>query len=90
MQLSEAEIQVLASLDWAIAKGSATDRSSLEDSGRRFAEYLEDWSDAFDSLREKGLISGDVCSCIAGAIGCSQLSRGARWRLVCQTVVSFR
>jgi len=60
MQLSEAEIQVLASLDWAIAKGSATDRSSLEDSGQRFAEYLEDWSDAFDSLREKGLISGDA------------------------------
>lgn len=58
MNLSEAEIQVLASLELAFTENEPTDRSSLEKSGERFWIYLEDWSEAYSSLLAKGLTEG--------------------------------
>lgn len=59
MQLSEAEIQVLASLQKAADEGGSTDRASLRAGGDRFWVFLEDWSPAFSSLIAKGLLAGD-------------------------------
>jgi len=59
MDLSEAEIQVLASLEKAGIESTPTDKSSLEESGKRYWIFLEDWSDAFADLLAKGLIEGD-------------------------------
>ncbi len=59
MNPSEAEIQVLASLQGAVIKEEPTDRASLEKGGERYWIFLEDWSDAFSSLVAKGLIEGD-------------------------------
>jgi len=53
MSLSEAEIQVLASLEKAGVEAAPTDRASLEKSGERYSIYLEDWSGAFSSLVAK-------------------------------------
>ncbi len=58
MTLSEAEIQVLATLFGAESKNQPVDKASLEKSGECFWIYLEDWSDAFSSLIGKDLISG--------------------------------
>ncbi len=58
--LSEAEIQILASLDKAADEGLPSDRASLEAAGARFAEFLEDWTGAFESLATKGLIDEDA------------------------------
>lgn len=58
MDLSEAEIQVLASVQAAELEAAPTDRATLEKGGERFSEYLEDWSGAFSSLAAKGLIEG--------------------------------
>ena len=57
--LSEAEIQVLASLHAAGNKNAPTDKETLFESGKRYWIFLEDWSDAFPSLVEKALIEGD-------------------------------
>ena len=59
MTLDEAEIQVLATLRKAELEALASDRASLEREGDRFWRYLEDWSRAYGSLQEKGLIDGD-------------------------------
>lgn len=59
MNLSEAEIQVLASLQGAELEEQPTDRVSLEKRGDRYWIFLEDWSNAFSSLVDKGLIDGD-------------------------------
>jgi hypothetical protein len=59
MNLSEAEIQVLASLEKAGIEAAPTDKASLEKSGERFWMFLEDWSDAFPGLVANGLIEGD-------------------------------
>ena len=59
MDLSEAEIQVLASVQAAQLDAAPTDRESLEQGGERFWIFLEDWSGAFSSLAGKGLIDGD-------------------------------
>ena len=59
MNLSEAEIQVLASLRGAEIKEEPTDRASLEKGGEGYWIFLEDWSGAFSSLAAKGLIEGD-------------------------------
>lgn len=59
MDLSEAEIQVLASVQRAEVEAPPTDRASLEKGGERYWIYLEDWSDAFPTLIAKGLIEGD-------------------------------
>ena len=60
--LNEAEIQVLASLYKAEEDNSSTDRASLEEGGKRFWIWQEDWSDAYESLAQKGLIEGDKIS----------------------------
>ena len=59
MNLSEAEIQVLASLQAAELDAAPTDRATLEKGGERYWIFLEDWSEAFPSLTAKGLIDGD-------------------------------
>lgn len=59
MHLSEAEIQVLATLQGAELKSQPTDRATLERGGERYWIFLEDWSNAFSSLVDKGLIDGD-------------------------------
>ncbi len=58
MDLSEAEIQLLANLQGAVLDAEATDRAALEKRGERYWIYLEDWSEAFSSLADKGLIEG--------------------------------
>jgi len=59
MSLSEAEIQVLATLFGAESEGNSADRASLEESGQCYWIYLEDWSKAYSSLIDKDLISGN-------------------------------
>ena len=59
MNLSEAEIQVLASLQEAESEGQPTDRATLEKRGGRYWIFKEDWSDAFSSLVHKQLLRGD-------------------------------
>ena len=59
MNLSEAERQVLATLQGAELEAQPTDQASLEKRGERYWIFLEDWSDAFSSLISKGLIAGD-------------------------------
>ncbi len=59
MNLSEAEIQVLASLRGAELEAAPSDRAALEKGGERYWIFLEDWSGAFSSLAAKGLIEGD-------------------------------
>jgi ubiquinone/menaquinone biosynthesis C-methylase UbiE len=59
MDLSEAEIQVLASVQAAELEAAPADRAALEKGGERFWIFLEDWSEAFQSLATKGLIEGD-------------------------------
>jgi ubiquinone/menaquinone biosynthesis C-methylase UbiE len=59
MNLSEAEIQVLATLQGAELETQPTDRVSLEKGGERYWIFLEDWPNAFSSLADKGLIDGD-------------------------------
>ncbi len=58
MNLSEAEIQVLATLQGAEVESGPTHRAILEEQGKRYWIYLEDWSGAFASLVDKGLIDG--------------------------------
>jgi ubiquinone/menaquinone biosynthesis C-methylase UbiE len=58
MALSEAEVQVLATLFGAESGYQPVDKASLEKSGKIYWIYLEDWSDAFSSLIDKDLISG--------------------------------
>ncbi len=56
--LNEAEIQVLASLQKAGAKGGPTDRASLEADADRFWIFREDWSAAYASLIARALVAG--------------------------------
>lgn len=59
MNLSEAERQVLASLQGAESQEEPTDRASLEERGEGYWIFLEDWSNAFSGLIDKGLIHGN-------------------------------
>ncbi|MFV2031269.1 MAG: class I SAM-dependent methyltransferase [Gammaproteobacteria bacterium] len=59
MNLSEAEIQLLAILQAAELENNPSDRGSLDKQGERYGDYLEDWSRAYSSLATKGLIEGD-------------------------------
>ncbi len=56
MKLNEAEIQLLATIHSAESDNSSFDKFSLEKKGKRYLNYLEDWSDAYTSLADKGLI----------------------------------
>ena len=60
MDLSEAEIQVLASLEKARLEGTPTDTRSLESTAERFWVFAEDWTPAYSSLMEKGLVEGSA------------------------------
>jgi ubiquinone/menaquinone biosynthesis C-methylase UbiE len=57
--LNEAEVQVLASLYKAKTENASSAEASLEEEGKRFWVFKEDWASAFSSLLEKGLIEGD-------------------------------
>lgn len=57
--LNEAEIQVLASLHKAEDENASSGRTALEEGGKRYWLFQEDWTDAFPSLLAKGLIEGD-------------------------------
>lgn len=59
MELNEAEIQVLASICRAEKEKAPVDKASLEQSGKRYLNYLEDWSNAYSSLVDKDLIIDD-------------------------------
>lgn len=59
MKLTEAEIQVLASIAVLEADSGATRKEDVEKRGEAYWTYKEDWSDAFDTLADKGLIDGD-------------------------------
>ena len=59
MKLSEAEIQLLASVSRANVTNAPTDRGSLEADSDRFGEFLVDWSGAYTSLVSRGLLDGD-------------------------------
>lgn len=64
MKLSEAEIQVLASIAVLEADAKATKRDDVERRGEAYWTYKEDWSTAFDTLRDKGLIDSDEAGLI--------------------------
>ena len=59
MNLSEAEIQVLASIEEALSNGIAATRRSLEERSARYWVFKQDWSNAFTDLKHKSLISGN-------------------------------
>lgn len=59
MNLSEAEVQALATLHGAEADGAPTDETSLRSRGECYWIFQEDWTDAFPNLAGKGLIEGD-------------------------------
>ena len=59
MELSEAEIQVLASLRASEIGGKPTDEASLREHGECYWIFLEDWSEAFPHLTSKELIQSN-------------------------------
>ena len=59
MEISEAEIQVLASIQEADSKGMTASQEILEARSDRYWIFKEDWQDAFDSLINKNLINGN-------------------------------
>ena len=59
VNLSEAEIQVLASLRRAEIKEEPANRIALEKGGERYWVFREDWSEAYDRLLKKALIQGN-------------------------------
>ena len=56
MELTEAEIQVLAQIRGAEVESGPTDRRSLEKRGDSYWIFREDWSGAFASLADTGFI----------------------------------
>lgn len=59
MNLSEAEVQLLAMLYGAESGGEATDRESLRSRGARYGDYLQEWTPAWAALIDRGLIAGN-------------------------------
>ncbi len=59
MNLSEAEIQVLASIVEAGSKGIIASRKTIDERSDRYWVFKEDWTNAFTGLEEKNLISGN-------------------------------
>ncbi len=60
MNLSEAEIQVLASIEEALSNGITASRKTLEERSDRYWVFKQDWTNAFTDLENKNLISGNV------------------------------
>ena len=56
MNLTHAEAQVLTSIEKARLEDTPSTRACLNTSAVRFSDLLVDWSGAFESLAEKGLI----------------------------------
>ena len=65
MDLTEGEIQVLASIHQILRVGGMADRVALAQRGKRYWIFKEDWTGACEALAAKGLIEG----------------AGAAWRL---------
>lgn len=59
MNITEAEIQILASLSKLETGNAATDLKSIEARGERYWIFKENWDDAFEDLIEKKLLEGD-------------------------------
>lgn len=59
MDLSEPEIQVLASLEEALSKGITASRKTLDECSGRYWVFKQDWTQAFTTLAGKKLISGN-------------------------------
>lgn len=59
MTLNEAEIQVLASLRRAEIEAESSDKTTLEEHGKRYGVFREDWSNVYGSLIDGGLIAAD-------------------------------
>ena len=57
MNLSEAEIQVLVSIEEANYNGLNATKNTLEERSERYWVFKEDWSDAYNSLVSKELIN---------------------------------
>ncbi|GJL80752.1 MAG: hypothetical protein DHS20C01_03860 [marine bacterium B5-7] len=59
MNLSEAEIQLLASIEEASSHGITASRKILEERSDRYWVFKEDWTTAFTDLESKNLILGN-------------------------------
>lgn len=59
MNLSEAEVQVLASIEEASSNGITASRKALEERSDRYWVFKEDWTNSFIDLGNKNLISGN-------------------------------
>jgi len=59
MNLSEAEIQVLASIEEALSGGITASRKTLEERSDRYWVFKEDWTNVFTGLEDRNLISGN-------------------------------
>ncbi len=59
MNLLEAEIQVLASIEEALSNRITASRKTLEERSDRYWVFKEDWTNAFNGLENKNLISGN-------------------------------
>ncbi len=59
MTFSEAEIQVLASIEEALTNGIIASRKTLEERSDRYWVFKEDWTNAFRDLEDRNLISGN-------------------------------
>lgn len=60
MDLSEAEIQILASIKAVELQGQTPDTATLERRGEEYWIFKQDWSESFSSLVDKGLLRGDT------------------------------
>lgn len=58
MDLSEGEIQVLASIYWIESDGGVADSGALAKRGERYWIFKEDWTGVCEMLTAKGLIEG--------------------------------
>lgn len=58
MHLTEAEIQVLASIYRTVSDGQVADRAALAAKGERYWIFKEDWTGVCKALAGKGLIEG--------------------------------
>ena len=55
MNLSEAEIQVLASIEEALSNGKTASRTTLQERSERYWIFKQDWSSAFTDLENRNL-----------------------------------
>ncbi len=69
MKLTEAEIQVLASIAVLEADARTTRKEDVEKRGEAYWSYKEDWSDAFETLADKGLIDSDAVGLVLTEAG---------------------